>query len=83
MIFGEFLDILPKKLGGGSGSYLGDNSWSNSTGQLCLWGGAAIIGTNCGLGFSASDDAFSASYTGYGARLAYYGKPAIVNGADL
>lgn len=83
MLFGEFMDILPKKLGGGSGSYLGDYSWANTTGQLCLWGGTAHYGALCGLGCSGSSDAFSYSSTGCGARLAYYGKPTIVNGADL
>lgn len=83
MLFGEFMDILPKKLGGGSGSYLGDYSWANTTGQLCLWGGAANCGARCGLGSSSSVNAFSASLAGFGARLAYYGKPTIVNGADL
>ena len=83
MLFGEFMDILPKKLGGGSGSYLGDYSWANTTGQLCLWGGRAISGAYCGLGYSHSAHAFSYSLTYFGARLAYYGKPAIVNGADL
>lgn len=83
MLFGEFMDILPKKLGGGSGSYLGDYSWANTTGQLCLWGGRAISGAYCGLGYSHSAHAFSYSFAYFGARLAYYGKPAIVNGADL
>lgn len=83
MLFGEFMDILPKKLGGGSGSYLGDYSWANTTGQLCLWGGGASSGTSCGLGYSYSINAFSSSGPVCGARLAYYGKPTIVNGADL
>ena len=83
MIFGEFLDILPKKLGGGSGSYLGDYTYNNATGQLCLWGGIASYGTSCGLGCSNSSNDSSFSYPGCGARLAYYGKPTIVNGADL
>ena len=83
MIFGEFFDILPKTLGGGSGSYLGDYSWQNTTGQLCLWGGNANHGTHCGLGSSGSHNAFSSSGTSIGARLAYYGKPVIVNGADI
>ena len=83
MLFGEFMDILPKKLGGGSGSYLGDHSWANTTGQLCLWGGCAYDGTSCGLGCSGSHYDFSVSRAYCGARLAYYGKPTIVNGADL
>ena len=65
------MDILPKKLGGGSGSYLGDYSWANTTGQLCLWGGYAYNGTNCGLGYSNSNNDFSISNTNYGARLTY------------
>lgn len=83
MIFGDFMDILPKKLGGGSGSYLGDAWWANTTGQLCLWGGNASDGTQCGLGCSDSVLAFSYSDTGCGARLAYYGSPKVVNGAEM
>lgn len=85
MIFGEFMDIIPKTLGGGagSGSYLGDHSWNNSTGQLCLWGGIAYGGTRCGLGCSFSHGAFSFSSSDSGVRLAYYGKPQIVDGAQM
>lgn len=83
MIFGEFMDIVPKKLGGGSGSYLGDAWWASTTGQLCLWGGTAAFGTQCGLGFSSSSNAFSHSNPNSGARLAYYGSPKVVNGAEM
>ena len=38
--------------------------------KLCLWGGPANYGTNCGLGISASDGAFSSSSAYCGARLA-------------
>ena len=50
---------------------------------LCLWGGSAYDGASCGLGCSGSSDGFSISDAYCGARLAYYGKPTIVNGADL
>lgn len=85
MIFGEYMDIIPKTLNGGasSGSFLGDYSYNNSTGQLCLWGGYADSGTRCGLGCSSSDHAFSDSNSSFGVRLAYYGKPQIVNGAQM
>ena len=39
--------------------------------MLCLWGGNANNGTNCGLGYSNSNNDFSISNTNYGARLTY------------
>lgn len=38
--------------------------------ELCLWGGHASYGSQCGLGCSYSISAFSYSYTVFGARLA-------------
>lgn len=38
--------------------------------ELCLWGGYANYGSQCGLGYSYSNSAFSYSSTYYGARLA-------------
>ena len=46
-------------------------------------GGNANNGALCGLSYSASDNAFSYSLAYFGARLAFYGEPEIVSGAEL
>lgn len=47
-----------------------DNMDEDEKKKLCLWGGNALDGTLCGLGCSDSNNAFSISYTYFGARLA-------------
>jgi hypothetical protein len=83
MLVGDHFDLIPSKLGGDSNSYWTDYSWQNTTGQLCLFGGSAYDGADCGLGYVSSSNAFSITDSTFAARLAYYGKPQIVNGADL
>lgn len=83
MILGEFFDILPSVLGGGSTSYWCDYYYGNATGQVGLWGGAAYNGPYAGLGFASSDDAWSDSSASIGSRLAYYGPIEYVSGAEL
>lgn len=85
MALGEHFDLIAQSTtGGGSNNYWCDYFWRNlATGQLCLFGGSANIGSNSGLAFVLSDSAFSAANAYYGARLAYYGKTQYVNGADL
>lgn len=83
LILGERLDLFAKTIGGGSTSYWGDYSWQNTTGQLLLWGGSAVGGSQCGLAFADSDGAWSYSYSGVGSRLAYYGKLTFMTGKEL
>ena len=73
---GDHFDVLPGKLGSGGWS---DYHWANTTGQLLLWGGDADVGSNCGLAFSNSCDAFSDAYSTIAARLAYYGVATVVS----
>lgn len=80
---GEFFDLFPATLGGGSTSYWCDQFYGNATGQLVLWGGSANSGAYCGLAYVNSNFAFSHSFAIFGARLAYYGDIEIVNGADI
>lgn len=83
-ILGEYFDLFPMAVGGGSTSYWCDYFYRNlATGQLVLWGGYASFGANCGLACAYSVDAFSYSSATVGARLAYYGEIEIVNGADI
>ncbi len=83
VILGEFFDIFPSLLGGGSTSYLTDCFWGNSTGQLCLWGGNANFGSRSGIASVSSINAFSSADASVGSRLAYYGMLNFVNGKDI
>ena len=83
VILGEFFDIFPSLLGSGSTSYWADYFWGNSTGQLCLWGGDANVGSLCGVACVDSNSAFSAALWNIGSRLAYYGMLNFVNGKDI
>lgn len=83
MILGEHFDIIPKRLGGGATSYWGDYYYGNGTGQLGLWGGIAVYGSDAGLGFAGSLDAWSRSSAYIGSRLAYYGPLHFMSGAEL
>ena len=83
MILGEFFDIFAKTHGGGSTLYWCDYDYANTTGQLLLWGGSASYGSNAGLGYADSRDAFSNAPSSVGARLAYYGPLTFVNGSEI
>ena len=80
---GEYFDLIPTRHGGGSNSYWCDYHWVNTTGQVVLFGGYANYGAFCGLACVSSIYAWSVTWACYGSRLAYYGTPTIVNGADL
>lgn len=73
---GDHFDVLPGKLGSGGWS---DYHWANTTGQLLLWGGNAVDGSECGLAYSYSNFAFSYADSYLAARLAYYGVATVVS----
>ena len=84
MVLGEYFDIIPSVVGGGSTSYWADYFYQNkATGQLGLWGGSAAVGPLSGLGCADSHFAWSRSAASLGSRLAYYGPIEFVSGAEL
>lgn len=74
LVGGEYFDVMPASVGGGSASYWCDYTWQASSGQLLLWGGNAHNGSDCGVACSSSGGVWSYSGSGVSARLAYYGK---------
>lgn len=82
-IVGEYFDLFPAELGGGSTSYWCDYSYAAPTGQLVLLGGTATHGAYCGLACVYSHNAWSTSSVILGSRLAYYGSIDIVDGHDI
>lgn len=82
-ILGEYWDAMPQAIGGSSTTYYCDGFWAATDGNLLRVGGAAHIGSRCGLSCASSDDGFSLSWSNLGARLAFYGNPIIVSGTEL
>ena len=83
MELGEYWDMICQAVGAGSNTYYCDGYWFATGGQLLLVGGRANHGAQCGLSSARSDGGFSNSLTYFGARLAFYGEPIFVSGAEL
>ena len=80
---GAYWDAFPQAVGGGDSTYYCDGFWASTSGVLLSVGGYASHGSLCGLSSASSDDGFSVSWAGIGARLAFYGNPTIVSGSEL
>lgn len=84
LVLGDYFDIMSKTIvAENSATYYGDYSWTNSTGQLLVWFGSAWDALRCGAFCAASNNDFGNRDALYGVRLAFYGQPKYVDGADL
>ena len=74
-IFGEYGEIIPDAVGGGSTTYMCDYHYTNiPTSEALrgvLFGGAAHNGANAGFGYASSNDAPSATHADIGSRLCF------------
>ena len=77
---GKYGDVVPTAHGGSETTYYSDYSWFNPTGnRIFLRSGSSGHGSRCGVFVAYANDASSTSWTGIGARLAFYGKIVVVD----
>ena len=77
---GKYGDVVPTSHGGSETTYYSDYSWFNPTGnRIFLRSGDSDAGSRCGVFLANADNASSGSWTGVGARLAFYGKIVVVD----
>ena len=77
---GKYGDVVPTAHGGSETTYYSDYSWFNSTGnRIFLRSGDSDSGSRCGVFLANASSASSKSWTGVGARLAFYGKIVVVD----
>lgn len=77
---GKYGDVVPTAHGGSETTYYSDYSWFNPTGnRIFLRSGASDNGSRCGVFVATANAASSYSWTGLGARLAFYGKIVVVD----
>lgn len=76
---GKYGDVVPTAHGGSETTYYSDYSWFNPIGnRIFMRSGDSGNGSRCGV-FVAATHASSLSWTGVGARLAFYGKIVVVD----
>lgn len=77
---GKYGDVVPTAHGGSETTYYSDYSWFNPTAnRIFLRSGASVYGSRCGFSVAYAYGASSDSWTGVGARLAFYGKIVVVD----
>lgn len=77
---GKYGDVVPTAHGGSETTYYSDYSWFNPTGnRIFLRSGDSGVGSLCGVFVANASSASSDSWTGVGARLAFYGKIVVVD----
>jgi hypothetical protein len=75
--------MICQAVGGGDTTYYCDGYWAAAGGELLYVGGDASDFAQCGVAYSHSYFGFSVSWSDLGSRLAFYGTPQIVSGAEL
>lgn len=77
---GKYGDVVPTAHGGSETTYYSDYSWFNPTAnRIFLRSGSSDDGSRCGVFIANASRASSGSWTGVGARLAFYGKIVVVD----
>lgn len=77
---GKYGDVVPTAHGGSETTYYSDYSWFNPTAnRIFLRSGGSDHGSRCGVFVAYATNASSISWTGIGARLAFYGKIVVVD----
>lgn len=77
---GKYGDVVPTAHGGSETTYYSDYSWFNPTrNRIFLRSGHSDNGSRCGVFVADANCASSGSWTGLGARLAFYGKIVVVD----
>lgn len=77
---GKYGDVVPTAHGGSETTYYSDYSWFNPTAnRIFLRSGASVNGSLCGVFVAHAHTVSSHSWTGIGARLAFYGKIIVVD----
>ena len=76
----KYGDVVPTAYGGSETTYYSDYSRFNPTGnRIFLRSGNSDNGSPCGVFMASANYASSASWTNFGARLAFYGKIVVVD----
>ena len=83
ILAGADFDMLPREVGASATTGMCDGHWVSNQGRLLFVGGNASLGSLCGLSASLANAPFSLSNAHLGARLAFYGEPELVDGANL
>ena len=80
VVQGKYGDVVPTAHGGSETTYYSDYSWFNPTAnRIFLRSGHSVDGSRCGVFVAHADSASSASWSNFGARLAFYGKIVVVD----
>lgn len=71
---GEYADVMPTNITGGSSTtYYADYYYQSSGDRIFIRSGASDYGAGCGVFVSRASNASSSSYTAVGSRLGFYG----------
>lgn len=84
MQLSDYWDMIAQNITEGSNStYYCDAFYAATNGALIRVGGTSNIGGRGGIACALSSDNFDVLFNGCGARLAFFGSPAIIPGAEF